>query len=530
MIERMRAGAPIAWLPCGWHRRTQHVGMTMYLDYYRLQCAPFPLTPDPTLLFVSASHRAAMDALTQGIAARQGLVVLTGAPGVGKTTLVHAYLASGAPHLTTLVLWQAHHSFMDILALLARRLAVPVATDDLGALRAQIQQRLLDEAHLGRNVALIIDEAQHLPLETLEQVWELAHPPAAHALPLQLVLVGQPALQQHLQGRQHHQIAQGLGLHATIEPFTTAESLAYIRQHVAKVALPGGPIFTPGALQAVVRHAQGVPRVLNRLCTDVLQAGCWAQQQPITVQLVRQVLAASPGGQPVPRRRLALTVTAGVLLVASLLWVAPFRPWPLAIPRRAGAPVEPAQEVGEAPSLPPGLSQPGSAPPARGASPSSSAHSPAPSAATPHQGPGASVEPPPLASSSASLPAVTPPLPTRPPGSPHPRRNGGVRAPAASAPLPSPPGERPPAPDPPAPPSPQGYTLIRRIYCEDPARGVPHGSTDLRVLSPLSCAEAQQILLVWEQQKDHCQLVDPTIRESAHQAKEWVGTSSCPKP
>ena len=241
MIERMRAGAPIAWLPCGWHRRTQHAEMTMYLDYYRLQCAPFPLTPDPTLLFVSARHRAAMDALTQGIAARQGLVVLTGAPGVGETTLVHAYLASGAPHLTTLVLWQARHSFMDILALLARRLAVPVATDDLGALRAQIQQRLLDEAHLGRNVALIIDEAQHLPLETLEQVWELAHPPAARALPLQLVLVGQPALQQHLQGRQHHQIAQGLGLHATIEPFTTAESLAYIRQHVAKVALPGGP-------------------------------------------------------------------------------------------------------------------------------------------------------------------------------------------------------------------------------------------------------------------------------------------------
>ena len=109
----------------------------MYLDYYRLQRAPFPLTPDPTLLFVSASHHAAMDALTQGIAARQGLVVLTGAPGVGKTTLVHAYLAGGAPHLTTLVLWQARHSFMDILALMARRLAVPVATDDLGALRAQ---------------------------------------------------------------------------------------------------------------------------------------------------------------------------------------------------------------------------------------------------------------------------------------------------------------------------------------------------------------------------------------------------------
>jgi len=75
----------------------------MYLDYYRLQRAPFPLTPDPTLRFVSPSHQRAMDALTQGIAARQGLVVLTGVPGVGKTMLVHAYLAGGAPPLTWLV-------------------------------------------------------------------------------------------------------------------------------------------------------------------------------------------------------------------------------------------------------------------------------------------------------------------------------------------------------------------------------------------------------------------------------------------
>ena len=268
----------------------------MYLDFYRLQRAPFPLTPDPTLLFVSPSHQVALDALTQGIADRKGLVVLTGAPGVGKTTLVHAYLAGSAPPwLTTLVLWQARLSFMDILVLMVRRFEEPVTTDDLGALRTQMQQRLLHESHMGRNVALIIDDAQHLPLETLEQLWELAHPPAARALPLQIVLVGQPALQEHLQGRHLHQVTQGLGLQATIEPFTEAESLAYIRQHVAKVALPGGPIFTPGALQVLVRHAQGVPRVLNRLCTDVLQAGCWAQQQPITAKLVRRVLAASTG-------------------------------------------------------------------------------------------------------------------------------------------------------------------------------------------------------------------------------------------
>src|SRR5215470_1481323 len=246
----------------------------MYLDFYHLKSAPFPLTPDPTLLFVSPSHQAALDTLTAGIATRQGLVAITGASGVGKTTLVHAYLARVAPpQLTTMVLWQEHLSFMEILALMARRFDVPVATDDLGALRTQMQQRLLHESQTGRNVALIIDEAQHLPLETLEQLWELAHLPPARELPLQLVLVGQPGLQQHLQDRHRCPVAPGSGIRATLGPLTEAESEAYIRHHVAKVALPGGPIFTPGALQALVHHAQGVPRVLNRLCTDVLQAG-----------------------------------------------------------------------------------------------------------------------------------------------------------------------------------------------------------------------------------------------------------------
>jgi hypothetical protein len=328
-------------------------------------------------------------------------------------------------------------------------------------------------------------------------------------------------------------VTQGLGLQATIEPFTEAESLAYIRQHVAKVALPGGPIFTPGALQVLVRHAQGVPRVLNRLCTDVLQAGCWAQQQPITAKLVRRVLAVSTGSTSFPRRRLGLAVTAGVLLAAGLLWVTPFRPRPLSISSRSGVQVEPASEAVRSPSVPPRLQQPGTAPRAGGASPSGSAHSPAPDEGTPNRGPLASVETQRLEPPPSPVPDVASPRPARPPDRvpTRPRPKGGDLSPSASDHMPSPTGERPSTPAPPAPPpSPQGYTLIRRIYCEDQARGIPYGSTDLRVLSPLSCEEAQHILLVWEQQKDHCQVVYPAARESPNKAKEWIGTPSCPMP
>ena len=161
----------------------------MYLDFYQLKRAPFPLTPDPAFFFGSASHRAALDALAAGIATRQGVVTITGARGVGKTTLVHTYLARVALPLTTIVSWHASLSFMEILTLLARRLAVSEATSDAATLLAQLQQRLRDEAHRGRTVALIIDEAQHLHRATLARLPLLMHlPPATEPL-LVLVLV-----------------------------------------------------------------------------------------------------------------------------------------------------------------------------------------------------------------------------------------------------------------------------------------------------------------------------------------------------
>ncbi len=205
-----------------------------------------------------------------------------------------------------------------------------VATDDTGAMLAQLQQLLWHEVHQGRNVALIIDEAQDLPRETLEQLPLLANLTPSREPPLQIVLVGQPALQQHLRRRGLRHVAQHIGSRATLLPLTEAESLAYIRQRVAKVALPGGPIFTQEALQAIVRHAHGVPRDVNLLCTDVLLAGFWAQQQPITADLVQQVIAASRGSRPFPLGRLGLAAVAGLVLTAGLLWVAPFSAGPQA--------------------------------------------------------------------------------------------------------------------------------------------------------------------------------------------------------
>jgi general secretion pathway protein A len=346
-------------------------GVGMYLDFYRLKNVPFQITPDPTFLFLSASHKAALEAMASGVEARQGFVAIMGAKGVGKTTLVRSYLARVAPpQLTTIVLWHAYLSFMEILTLLTSHLAGPVAMDDPATMLVQTQQLLRQEFQQGRNVALIIDEAQHLPIETLEQLLLLANLISSGEEPLlQIVLVGQPELQQHLRRRTIRRVAQHIGIRATIMPLTEAESLAYIRQRVAKVALPGGPIFTQGALQAIVRHAHGVPRDVNLLCTNVLQAGFWAQQQPITADLVHQVIAASTGSRRFPLGRLGLIAAAGLVLAVGLLWVAPFSSGPQATrsnpAARARSWIEASRPTSVPLLVPPRLPPPESAPQAR---------------------------------------------------------------------------------------------------------------------------------------------------------------------
>jgi general secretion pathway protein A len=395
----------------------------MYLDFYRLKSAPFPSTPGPTWLGVSASQKAALDTLAAGIATRQGVVIITGAAGIGKTTLVHAYLARVAPpQLTTVVLWQARLSFRELLVLLARRFAVPAVPDDPGAMLTQLQQRFIHESQQGRQVVLIIDEAQDLPLETLEQLPALTHLVTSREPLLQMVLVGRPALLQHLRRRGLRRMAPRRGPRATIMPLAEAESLAYIRQRVARVALPGGPIFTPGALQAIVRHAHGVPRDVHRLCTTVLQAGHWVQQQPITVDLVQQVLAASTSAPPWPRRRLGLAAAASLVLVAGLLWFAPFSSGPQARRSSPTARAHSWMEALQPPRAPrlaaPRRQQPAPAPPAPAASIPGSAVGPDPGESHVRLGPREMLEPQRLESPSATLPPPVTPPPAAAPSAP----------------------------------------------------------------------------------------------------------------
>jgi len=303
----------------------------MYLDFYHLKHAPFPLTSDPACLWLSPSHRKALAALTYGVEARQGFVLITGVAGVGKTMILRAYLAQVHPaQLKTIFIPHAPVAFPDLLTTLCRAFGLEAPSAHRVEMQTQCQQRFLEEYRHGRNIAILLDDAQRMSVATLEQLRLLANLETTTEKLVQIVLVGQPELEQTFQQYALRQVAQRIAVRATIVPLTAAESVAYIHERLATVALPGRPVFTRGALKCIVRAAQGVPRRLHILCTQALVTGYSVRQHPITARLARAVIADCPGAHPAPRWPRGLAASAGLILVAGGLWLALRGPLPRA--------------------------------------------------------------------------------------------------------------------------------------------------------------------------------------------------------
>src|SRR5262245_7289990 len=264
----------------------------MYLDFYHLKKAPFHITPDPEFLFLSPSHKAALGSIIYGIEERQGFVAITGEVGLGKTTILRSYLERiDQSRLKTIYIFNANISFRSLLKTIFREFGLEFEADDLFEMVNRLHQVLIEEYKQGRNVALIIDEAQNMPIETLENLRMLSNLETATEKLVQIVLIGQPEFEHRLNLNELRQLKQRLVIRSTIEALTTEESLAYIEHRLAKVALAEAPIFTKGALKLILDKANGTPRTLNILCTNALITGFGYKQKPIKAGTVKQVLA-----------------------------------------------------------------------------------------------------------------------------------------------------------------------------------------------------------------------------------------------
>ncbi|HEY7493737.1 MAG TPA: AAA family ATPase, partial [Candidatus Tectomicrobia bacterium] len=295
----------------------------MYHHFYHLKQDPFAEAPDPDFLFLSLSHKVALQAMSNGITAPRGGVAIFAETGLGKTMLLRACMNSlDTQQFEVIYLFYCNISFEDILALVYQELGLEYAADDPVRLH-RLHQVLLEEHKHGRRVVLMLDEAQHMPVQTLERLLLLTKlETAAGEQLIRLVFAGLPGLRCKLNLPQLRQLKKQLTC-LTLVPLTPKESLAYLRHRLAKArpSEAADGLFAPRAFKKIMRYARGNPRMLNTLCANALITGVVRQQTHVSPELAEQAIARFRGQRRPHLLRWAGVCTAGLLL-AGVLWSA----------------------------------------------------------------------------------------------------------------------------------------------------------------------------------------------------------------
>jgi general secretion pathway protein A len=297
----------------------------MYEDYYGFVEKPFSLTPDPKYLYKSESHANAFELLQYAIRRREGFVVVTGDIGTGKTTLCRAILEQLDRKTFTALVLNPFLSEEDLLRLILQDFGVVSRAEvKRGRLAGVSKQELIDTLNefllsllpLRASALLIIDEAQHLPRQVLEQIRILSNLETDKDKLLQIVLVGQLNLKDVLRSPELRQLDQRVSIRYELRPLTQAETAAYVA-HRLTIAGGGAAVsFTPRALELVHRCTAGIPRLINLLCDRALLGGYSQRSVRIVPDMVRK--AAATLDLPLPRRTVFGWMRGGAAGMASL--------------------------------------------------------------------------------------------------------------------------------------------------------------------------------------------------------------------
>jgi general secretion pathway protein A len=293
----------------------------MYTSFFGLKEKPFSITPDPRYLFLSERHAEALAHLMYGVNEAGGFVQLTGDIGTGKTTLVRTMLEKMPQHAEVAVMLNPRVTPLELLESICQELRIATAERLSGgkALIDVLNQHLLTAHAQGRRVIVIIDEAQNLSRETLEQVRLLTNLETASTKLLQIILIGQPELREILAHSSLKQLAQRITGRYHLAPLSRTETAAYVR-HRLKVAGATSEFFSSGGLREVHRVSGGVPRLINVVCDRAL-LGAYAEFiHVIDAGIVRRA-AGEVFGRTYTPRWVALAGAATAVLATGMIVV-----------------------------------------------------------------------------------------------------------------------------------------------------------------------------------------------------------------
>lgn len=275
----------------------------MYERFYGLRERPFDLTPNPRYLFLSAKHREALTHLQYGMSGHKGITVLVGEAGTGKTTLVHAALEEQrGENACTVYLSNPLLSRSEFFEFLAWGFGLDKAAETSKTrFLLELTRTLVERQEAGGTSALIIDEAQCLPYELMEEIRLLANIETAADKLLPVVMVGQPELADRLNQPSLRQLKQRVALRCVLLPLESAETAAYIANRVSVAGGSSRELFTTGAIETIFECSHGIPRIIGVICDNALVSGFAGDERPVGRETVLEVCRdfdLRPAGPP----------------------------------------------------------------------------------------------------------------------------------------------------------------------------------------------------------------------------------------
>ncbi|MDA8736720.1 AAA family ATPase [Opitutales bacterium] len=246
----------------------------MYQDYFGFVEMPFHVTPNPRFLFLSPTHEEALQHLRYGIEEKKGFIVLTGEVGCGKTTLCRKLLEEldANDQCDTALLLNPKVSETQLLKGIMKELGEESRARSKSDLLDKMNDILLQRIELGREIVLIIDEAQNLSFDVLEMLRMLSNLETYDQKLLQIILMGQPELNIKLKEKRLRQLRQRVLVHYDLQPLNVAEVQLYIAHRLSLAGSNGQPQFTPRAMKKIAKASLGIPRMINNLCDKALLA------------------------------------------------------------------------------------------------------------------------------------------------------------------------------------------------------------------------------------------------------------------
>lgn len=263
----------------------------MYNAFFGFRESPFNLSPDPAFLYRSPQHEEALANLIYGVHGRKGFIVLTGEVGTGKTTLLECLRDElDAQGIEFAYIFNSRINAEQFFEMIAYDLDLRCDRRSKTEVLFALNQLLLEEAAAGRTTVLIVDEAQNLEHDVLEEIrllTNLENPKAGKLL--QIILAGQPELDRKLESPSLRQLKQRIVLRCTLRPLNAEETAEYIRTRLARAGMPDQKVFPPDVLREVHVRSQGIPRVINALCDNLLLTAFAMESRQTTVEMLDEV-------------------------------------------------------------------------------------------------------------------------------------------------------------------------------------------------------------------------------------------------